>query len=210
MTSFAGSPIPDHVLSKSQAEDLLEPHRARLDQCIQHGWIAWTQDYAHKHHILSPRARAIIIFDEIAAKAKELFSIPGVVFAPKNNSFLLFIGDNIIIRFKKIGKNGRCSNIKTHQQTLFQAQQMVIPGLEPPTAMTAGYVLDDLQLNIARKLVVCQFDNEVLWTIELLGESGAGAQVVSMTPPQPPASPKTHFKPKDETISLPKKKKNEK
>src|SRR5215470_16279989 len=111
MSTFPGNP-PDHILSRQEAEGRLHPYKALLEQCIQHGWNAWLNDYAQKHRILRARSRASIIFDEIVVKALELFDcVPNVQIKLKGNSFLLFIGNDIIIRFKKIGKNGRCSSI---------------------------------------------------------------------------------------------------
>src|SRR5579863_4797093 len=93
MTQFPGRKPPNHILSLKEAEERLEPYKSLLDDCIQHGWDAWNQDYVHKHHILRPRARAAIVFDEIVFKAQELFPpLPGVKFEPRNNSFLLYIG----------------------------------------------------------------------------------------------------------------------
>jgi len=199
MNPFLSSKPPIHLLSLEEAEERLEPYKPLLDECIQHGWDAWNRDYTHKHHLLRPRARAAIVFDEIVFKAQEIFPvIPGVKFEPHNSSFLLYIGDDIIIRFKKIKKNGRCSNINTRQQALFKLQQVFLPGMEPGTALTAGYALDELQRSIVRKLVVCQFDNRVLWTLELLKRPNA--QVVEMSPTPPPTTPRKRFEPKPEAV----------
>jgi len=192
-----GNP-PNHLLTLQQAEERLQPYKADLDGCIQHGWDVWNQDYLQKHHILRSRSRAAIVFDEIVFKAQQVFCQPNVKFDLKNNTFLLFIGEDIIVRFKKIKRNGRCSNVNTRQQALFQLQQMVIPGMEPGTALTVGYALDDLQQKIARKTVVCQFNNRVLWTIELLNE--ADSPVVEMPQPTVPEAPKQRFEAKPELL----------
>lgn len=197
MTPFASSSRspkpPDHILTLKEAEALLNPYTALLNQCIQHGWDAWRIDYANKHTILTPRTRAAIVFDEIVAKAQGVFlGKPNVRFERKRNSFLLFIGDRIIIRFKKIGKNGKCSNINTRQQALFRMQQTVLafPDLKEATMLSAGYSLDELQLDMSSKLVVCQFDNRVLWTIELAGDSQAEITPMPETTPPTPTGPR--------------------
>lgn len=190
---------PKHLLTLKEAEDRLNPFKPLLNHCIQHGWDAWRQDCANKHRVLRPRSRAAIVFDEIVAKAQEVFDgKPDVFFKVKGNSFLLFIGNDVIIRFKKIGRNGRCSNIKTRQQALFRLQQTVLlfPEMKEATMLHAGYALDELQLDICAKMVVCQFDNRVLWTIELVGE--AEAPVITMPTAPTPATPAPRFEPAPE------------
>jgi hypothetical protein len=191
MYSTLTSTPPKHVLTAKAAEERLKPHKARLETCIQHGWNAWSQDYAHKHHILRARSRATIVFDEIVAKAMlEFDGLEGVNFRLKGNSFLLFIGNDIILRFKKIGRKGQCSNVQTRQQFLFQTQQMVFENMQPATLLHAGYALDSPQLNILRKLVVCQCDNEILWTMELVAETPVLAMPKTQKPKPITARPR--------------------
>ncbi|HEV2645422.1 MAG TPA: hypothetical protein VGU46_03565 [Acidobacteriaceae bacterium] len=177
-TSLAG-----HILSLEEAEQILAPYRERLNRCIKHGWDVWKSDYQHKHHILHARARAAIVFDEIAYCAMEEFpTIPGEIKAVRTAStFMLYIGDSITLRFKKIGKNGRCSNVLTRQQVLFRAQiQLNFPSMLDGTLVSAGYVLDDLQQNVIRMSVVCHLDNTVLWEMSLAADNAA---MVEFTPP---------------------------
>ena len=202
MDNLAGSPQhppkpPKHILTLKEAAARINRYKTLLDKCIQHGWDAYNQDYKHKHHVLRPRSRATIIFDEIIYKAAEVFhDLAGVNFKPYRSSFLLYIGDDIVVRFK-IKKNGRCSSISTHQQSLFQMQRE-IPGMEEGTMLQAGYVLDDLQHQLVRKLVVCEFDKRVLWTIELMRE--ASAPVMEMPPVPAPQPPKQRFESKPEAV----------
>jgi len=202
MTSFPdGSKLPKHVLTLKEAEARLKIYKLLLDECIQHGWDAWSRDYLHKHHILRPRSRATIIFDEIVYRASELFhGLPDVIFKPVRGSFLLYIGDDLVIRFKKIKKNGRCSSISTRQQSLFQ-MQIEIPGMEKGTMLQAGYVLDELQRHLVRKLVTCEFDKQVLWTIELMREASAPISEIPPVPSPLPEPAKQRFEPKPEAAA---------
>ena len=155
--------------------------------------------YQHKHHVLHARARAAIVFDEIVFCALEEFpTIPGVVKAVRTAStFMLYIGDSITLRFKKIRKNGRCSNILTRQQILFRAQvQLNLPTMLDGTLVSAGYVLDDLQQEVLRKTVVCHLHNRVLWEIPLAVDTAA---IVEFTPPtssEPGVQQQPRFEPK--------------
>lgn len=189
---------PEHLLTLEEAEERLNPHKELLETCIQHAWDEWRSFYAAKHLILDARARAAIVFSEIVALAQQKFSgLDGVKFTRRQNSFWLYVGDDIIIRFKKLKKNGACSSIDTRQQMLFKAQ-MSLPTMEAGTLLHAGYALDVLQTEIERKLIVCQFKNRVLWTISLTGAAGeAGGKIEIMPstpPPQPPNLPRWESK----------------
>ncbi len=175
-----------HILTLQEAEEILSPYRDRLNRCIQHGWDVWKNDYQHKHHLLQARARAAIIFDEIAYCALAEFPAgPGLKVVRTPSTLMLYIGDSLTLRFKKIGKNGRCSNVLTKQQLLFKAQaQLSFPTMLDGTLVSAGYVLDDLQQNLVRKIVVCHLDNDVLWELSL---ATVESPVVEFVPPVPSA-----------------------
>ena len=180
---------PRHLLTWEEAEDRINPHAQTLSECIQYGWDMWKEFYAPQHPILDARARAAIVFCHIVDCAERKFpGIDGVKFERKQNSFLLYIGDDIVLRFKKLKKNGACSSIATRQQMLFKAQ-MELPGMETGTLLHAGYSLDVLQHDVQRKLVVCQFKNRVLWAIELPGADADGGAIEIMPAPQPPPEP---------------------
>lgn len=133
------------------------------------------------------RARAAIVFCHIVDHAEKKFAgIDDVKFERMQNSFLLYIGEDIVLRFKKLKKNGRCSSIATRQQMLFKAQ-MELPGMESGTLLHAGYSLDIIQQEILQKLVVCQFKNRVLWAIELPTAGGGAVEVMpAPSTPEPP------------------------
>jgi hypothetical protein len=194
-TSLAGL----HILTLEEAEEILAPYRERLNRCIQHGWDVWKNDYQHKEHILHARARAAIIFDEIVFCALEEFpNILGEVKAVRSAStFMLYIGDSITLRFKKIRKNGRCSNILTKQQVLFRRQvQLNLPTMLDGTLVSAGYVLDDLQQELLRKSIVCHLDDSVLWEMPLTIDNTVIVEFAPPTSSEPGAQQQPRFEPK--------------
>src|SRR5690348_12243350 len=97
MTAFTCSPKPPkHLLTLQQAQELFEPYKSPLAECIQYGWEQWSSFYKPKELVLSARSRATIIYDEIVDKVNEKFSgLPGVVFKKCKGFFLLYIGDQI-------------------------------------------------------------------------------------------------------------------
>jgi hypothetical protein len=209
MTTFPGNP-PKHLLGLKQAEDRLNPNiKAKIDEVIQYGWDVWCRDYKPKHPILSARTRAGVIFDEIVHKVAEVFAgVPDVVFKRCKGNWLLYIGTDIVFRFKKLRPDRRYTNVKTHQQTLFQLQ-IELPGMEKGTLLQAGYVLDDLQTSLVRKVITCQFGKNVLWSIDL--DERANAPIVQM-PLDPTPEPRRgeRFEPKPEVAAKQEKQKKKK
>jgi hypothetical protein len=190
MGNSNGSPQqpPNHVLTLEKAEELFQPYKALLAECIQLAWDTWRDFYKSRHHILRSRSRACIVYDEIVFNVGQKFAgLPDVVFKPFRSMFLLYIGKSITVRFKKFNKYGRCSNVKTRQQYLF-GLQLQIPGMESGTMFQAGYMLDEVEQNIVTKALVCEFGNRVLYSIALL--SGINA-VIEITPDPKPQPTKT-------------------
>src|ERR1035438_3895342 len=179
------------LLSEERAQAFLQPYLAILNQCIDDGWSAWKTHYFHRAHVLDGRPRAAIVYAEIVNRALEEFrGLEGVKVVRRPGSLMIYIGEDITIRFKKMRKDGRCSNIKTVTQIRFLAQ-LQLPGMVDGTLVHAGYQLDDLQQNIVRKAIVCQLNKRVLWDIEL---TGVLAERVTMPPVdsvgQPAAEPR--------------------
>jgi len=176
------------LLSKEQAQALLQPYLEILNQCIDDGWSAWKTHYSHRSHVLDGRPRAAIVYAEIVNRALETFQgQDGVKVVRRQGSLMIYIGEDVTIRFKKIRKDGRCSNIKTVTQIRFLAQ-LQLPGMVDGTLVHAGYQLDDLQQNIVRKAIVCQLNERVLWDIEL---TGVPAEMVTMPPVDSVGQPAT-------------------
>ena len=183
-------------MNKNDAVEEVQPYLHLFSQCIQHGWDTWKTQYAHRHHVLDARARAAIVYDEITTEAKRVFGeLHNVVLRIRYGSLMVYVGDNVVVRFKKLRRTGRANNIMTkNQMNLYR--QIPIPGYLPGTHLNAGYVLDDLQQQIDRLLVTCQDGKRVMWTFDLDQASGrTTSAVVPMPTPASPA-PKRRVQPK--------------
>jgi hypothetical protein len=100
---------------------------------------------------------------------------------------MIYIGNDVTLRFKKMRRNGRCNNVKTVTQIKFLAQ-LQLPGMVDGTLVHAGYQLDNLQQNVVRKAIVCQLNEKVLWDIEL---TGVPAEMVTIPPVDSVGQPST-------------------
>jgi hypothetical protein len=154
------------MLTKPEAEQRLSRHLDTLKQCISGGWDAWNTHYSSRHFLLDGRARAAIVYCEIMNLAKTLFAeVSDVKVARKRSLYVLFIGDDIVLRFKKL-KNGVPANIRTDQQRLIEMQRP-IPGFLPGTFVSAGYELDPLEQAISQMLVVARLGKQEKWSLDL-------------------------------------------
>lgn len=85
--------------------------------------------------------------------------------------FLVNIEGKFVVRFKKLRRDRRGSNILTGQTMLFNSQQFDLPGIPArPTSLVAGYQLDGLQQHIDARLITCPNISGVAWHIDI-GES---------------------------------------
>ena len=176
-------------MERRLAADRLKPYLHLFSKCIEHGWEQWETKYLHKNPVLDARARAAIVYCEIKEEAMRVFDqVDDVVLRTKNGSVLIYIGGDILVRFKKLRKSGRASNIMTSEQLSLYGQRP-IPGFLPGNHFNAGYVLDELQQSIERLLLVYQQNKRVVWTIDIDSDTGTAAEVVVM--PTTPAQPKT-------------------
>lgn len=172
------------MLNKPEALRTLQPHLPNLRRCLHDGWQAWKDHYATRHHILDARARASIVYCEIIHRAKELFAEDkDVKIVPRRWMYLLFFGDDIVLRFKKL-RNRKPSNVRTKQQLLLDLQQS-LPTILPSTNIVAGYELDPLQQAVESTLVVARLDGAEKWSIDLNLEEGADAGKIEIMSPQP-------------------------
>ena len=163
-------------MERKIATDQLSPHLPLIASCIEHGWEQWQTKYADKHYILDARARATIVNCEIRAKASLVFEqVEGVVLKRKNGTLFLYIGDDILVRFKKLKNSGQASNIMTDQQLSLYGQ-IPIPGILPGNHFNAGYILDDLQQSIERMLIAYQEGKRVVWMLDIDSYTGAAAE----------------------------------
>jgi hypothetical protein len=116
---------------------------------------------------ISRRSRASLIHDNIVHRAKELFNdTDEVSFKVIRGLFVLFFGGYVCLRFKKLDKRKRSSNIQT-QQTLSFMNQMEIPDIPQTTKMVAGYQFNDLETDFAVYITYPNGSSSVPWNMLL-------------------------------------------
>jgi len=184
--------------TQEEAAEILEPFIDPLAELWPAAWGRWTrlgEDYPEAHVHLSARARASLLYDWAAARARTLFSgqEPSVRFEEAYGFLLICIEDHLYLRLKKF-RNGTLTScgIPTRQNRLFAAQEP-LPGMPKATNLVLGYQLDPFQTGIERVAVSCSLFNRVMWSLDLPAPGGA---VVIKHPaaPQGPLPPSIRSK----------------
>jgi len=89
-----------------------------------------------------------------------------------NNSIWFNVNDLIYLRFKKLDKHLKPSNIMTKRMEAVYAQAQ-IEGFPPnPTIVDVGYCVDSTWTNLKNIYFVCWSNGQKLWEIDLLKETG--------------------------------------
>jgi hypothetical protein len=173
-------------VTKEVAEKKLEPHATKIQGCILMGINEYQTEYSKYHYLHSARSRASLVRDHIVEKIKQAFDgNKGVNIIDKRGLFLLSI-DGFVIRFKKLNKNFKTSNIQT-QQTLRFSNQLEIEGLyKPITNLNAGYIANEFWSDF-ECLITCPNGNRLDWVINI-------PKKVSTTPIITISTQRTHIK----------------
>jgi hypothetical protein len=161
--------MPD-TLSKEAAEAALERHSLSLTKVISTGWSTWRTLVTVNPRlgaILSNRSRASIVYDCIRHEALAVFGSEDDVTISEDRGFLLLtFEEKIILRFKKYrGNSLRTASTPTRQAQEYAAQ--TLPGMESLTHLVAGYLPDEVGIDLKRAAITCPTGNGVEWIIEL-------------------------------------------
>lgn len=195
-------------MSQEEVEKAVAPYAERLRDCITHGYDKWQEFGRRAGDLRAPldgRARACFINRHIVSKVQAVFTDDHSVRVVDVRGFveLVILKARMIIRFKKLDKHGRSSNIlTTAQRNWFRAQEK-LPEMPPAAVrLIAGYVLDDLTANLNRVLVTMpNGPSAVMWKIDL-PEAGGATLVEMPAQPKEPKAPQVRSRKKkseDET-----------
>ncbi|HYC44585.1 MAG TPA: hypothetical protein VED01_03775 [Burkholderiales bacterium] len=137
---------------------------------------------------LTPRSRASIVHDFVVHAIRASFDgIDDVRLLEINKLFVMLVGCDVVLRFKKLDDGLRASSIPT-QQSLDFSNQDDLPGIERVTHLDAGYRLNALQTTIEGVYVCCPNGASVLWYYEIAPEEGEADNVIPLPRPNAPFS----------------------
>lgn len=140
-----------------------------VKQCIENAWDNYTKLYSpdlRTRH--TARSRASLIHDEIVLEAEVLFdNVVGVRFERRGHAFFVYIGQRLVIRFKKFGPSLSVSGIPTQQHLSLINQQFTLPDFGEMMTIHAGYKLNTLETALEGTYVVCPRGYGKHWFLNL-------------------------------------------
>jgi hypothetical protein len=158
---------PEPPLPREDALSLLEPHFDDFWSIAVSVWNAWENIPEDGRMMISPTARANVLFSYIVHYARSLFSeVKGARIYDKQ-LFLVGLGD-ALLRWKKL-KSHRDLRSRNYP-TLFQREytkQRRLPSIPQSTRLTVGYVLDITGTSIEALYITCPLGNRIEWYIEI-------------------------------------------
>lgn len=181
--------------SQHAAEDVLRPYMDLLAEPFPAAWRRWAdlgEEWPDVRRHLSARARASMVYDWAAARARLIFSdlSPDVRIHEAYGFLLLGFNDQLYLRLKKF-QNTRLltTGIPTQQQMTFAGQQP-LAGFPASTNLVLGYQLNELQTDIGRMAITCSTFNRRHWLIDVLAPGQATITERPFAPDGPgPAEP---------------------
>ncbi|OUD96684.1 hypothetical protein CMMCAS08_07055 [Clavibacter michiganensis subsp. michiganensis] len=131
--------------------------------------------------------RANVVYDRITFHAEAYFDAQGIPNVRKGQMLVVSLDDGrLILRFKKFrNRKLATSGIPTLQRREFELQQVVLDGTAA-TYVVAGYLPDELGLDLDVLAIACAYNKSVLWQIDLKDESVATVVPLRVDAPQGP------------------------
>jgi hypothetical protein len=176
--------------SREAVQARLAPHLDTLEKCFRQAWrrwVDWLPELKGAPTDISPRSRASVIYDFIVAEAVQAFlSTPGIRVQKERGFLVLRFQDRVALRFKKFGnKKLSVSRNNTRQTQLYDAQMLEFaPGtLQSMAHVTAGYLLDNLALDMSVLAITCTENGRHMWApIEIIPPSVAPVTRIPSAP----------------------------
>lgn len=148
---------------------------------------------AEIRHALTGGTLAGVMHNLTVAHARRIFSeIPGVYFTHNRGLFLVHIGDEAVIRFKKFSRLMRTRSILTRQARMFNNPHLQLAMAEMPAEaerFTVGYRLDESQSAMVGMYFTQPDGLGCEWWLEMDDGIGVAAQIITAAPPQAPMAP---------------------
>jgi hypothetical protein len=161
--------LPQPLLSKEEAQKLLQPYMATFWNIMLAVWKAWEDIPADKRMMMTPTARANCLYSFTIHHARSHFSNDPNVKIIEKRLFLVGVKGLVLLRFKKLKgiDDKRSSNYPTLFQMHYSAQQ-VLPDMPPEAArLTVGYVLDVTATAIQGLFVTYPCGKMLHWDFEV-------------------------------------------
>ena len=145
-----------------------------MDHCLRHQDGAWDK-----------RLRATYIWNQAVAEFTKLtYGQPGIERVDQHGTVFYEVGGRFLLRFKKIGFNGRISRIRTKHSDVFLGQGLLFEDRPRCVNILVVYKLNEAETDIETiSFALCNLRNEIVWRRDI---PPPGIMGVAPLPDAPP------------------------
>ena len=104
---------PEHVLPQEECQKRLAPFAGLFVTAWRDAWGEWEALSPVFRNKMQPTTRAGILHNLVVFRVKELFAgKDGIEFCEKLGFFKMYIGEVIVVRLKRLGRDHLAKNIR--------------------------------------------------------------------------------------------------
>lgn len=178
--------------SRPRTQADLAIYRERLSRCVQDAIAEFIRRFGDELYRWRPTSQANVVRDYIVDNVKREFpdGVDGIRHHQRRGLFLLYIRDEYVLRFKKLGRGRRTMNIPTQLALDFLAQQplQLFPGLAPALHLNVGYE-PKVTLAASTVWITCPDRHGVEWEWQISDEADVAELPISTSPARPLPAP---------------------
>jgi hypothetical protein len=153
---------------------VLYPYHDVLFEIAHGAWSDWRVLPLGGKLLFPGRSRACLVFDFMVQRAIAVWGNDSSVrIIRKDETAKFVIGNQVLLRLKKADDRGLGSNIPTQASLNFSMQQCELPGIPDMHKVEVVYILNSLQTQIDRIVVVARDGEERLWDYVVLPSTTA-------------------------------------
>jgi hypothetical protein len=171
------------VADETMVRGVLAPYETNLFQVVWGAWNEWKALPLAGRLLFPGRTRACIVHDFMVQRAQSAFAAdPAVRILLRDETAKFVFANQVLLRFKKADDNGLGANIPTQAAWDFINQRPQLPGFPEAHKVEVLYVLNRLQTEIDRVVVVARDGDLRLWDYAIAPASTADIIQLPLAP----------------------------
>ena len=178
---------------------VLRSYEDAIFKAVHGAWSDWRELPLGGRLLFPGRTRACLVHDFMVQHAIAAWTGDRAVRVIRRDETAKFVvADQVLLRFKKADDRGLGSNIPTQASLDFTEQQHDLPGIPNVHKVEVVYVLNRLQTQIDRVVVVARDGDAVLWDYPIVPVATAEVIMLPTQTSEPPKGARVRVRKTDE------------
>jgi hypothetical protein len=170
------------IADENVVRQVLKPYENGIHQAIHGAWNDFKELNLGGRLLFPSRSRACLVHDFMVQRVISALVDDNTVRVLRRDETAKFIiADQVLLRLKKADDRGLGSNIPTQASLDFIGQQFEIPGIPDVHKIEVVYLLNSLQTQIDKIVVVARDGDERLWDYAITPDTTADIMSLPMT-----------------------------